>query len=86
MSKETISFRIEPGKRAALEELAATLERDRSALINDALDAYLELHHWQVEHIARALADADSGVAGVPHDQVFDRLRARIGDRLKSSG
>ena len=85
MSKETISFRIEAGKRAALEELAATLERDRSALINDALDAYLELHHWQVEHIRRALADAESGDAGVPHDEVFDRLRTRIDDRLKPS-
>jgi hypothetical protein len=29
MGKETISFRVEAGKRAALEELAATLERDR---------------------------------------------------------
>ena len=85
VSKETISFRIEAGKRAALEELAATLERDRSALINDALDAYLELHHWQVEHIRRALADAESGDAGVPHDEVFDRLRTRIDDRLKPS-
>jgi predicted transcriptional regulator len=49
------------------------------------LDAYLELHHWQVEHIERALAEADSGAAGVPHDEVFDRLRARIADRLKPS-
>ena len=86
MRKDTISFRIDAGKRAALEELAETLERDRSALINDALDAYLELHHWQVEHIEQALADADSGAAGVPHDEVFDRLRARIADRLKPSG
>jgi predicted transcriptional regulator len=61
------------------------LEHDRSALINDALDAYLELHHWQVEHIEPALAEADSGAAGVPHDEVFNRLRARITDRLKLS-
>ena len=85
MGKETISFRIEPGKRAALDKLAAVLERDRSALINEALDAYLELHQWQVEHIAKALAEAESGVPGIPHDQVFSRLRARIDRRLKPS-
>jgi predicted transcriptional regulator len=85
MSKETISFRIEAGRRAAVDELAAALDRDRSAIINEAIDAYLELHYWQVEHIKRALAEAESGVQGVPHDEVFDRLRARIDDRLKSS-
>ena len=58
MSKETISFRIEAGKRAAVDALAAALDRDRSAVINDAIEAYLELHQWQVEHIQRALAEA----------------------------
>ena len=85
MSKETISFRIEAGKRAAVDALAGALDRDRSAVINEAIDAYLELHHWQVEHIKRALAEAESGVEGVPHDEVFHRLRARIDDRLKFS-
>ena len=86
MSKETISFRIEPGKRAAVDALAAALDQDRSAVINDAIEAYLELHHWQVEHIQCGLAEAESGVGGVPHDKVFDRLRAQIDDRLKLSG
>ena len=85
MSKETISFRIEARKRAAVDELAMALERDRSAIINEAIDAYLELHHWQVEHIRHALAEADSGVEGVAHDEGFERLRTRIPDRLNSS-
>ena len=86
MSRKTISFRIEARKCAAVDELAAVLDRDRSAVINEAIDAYLDLHQWQVEHIRRALAEAESGVEGVPHDRVFDRLQARIDDRLKSSG
>jgi predicted transcriptional regulator len=86
MTRETISFRIEARKRAAVDALAAVLDRDRSAIINEAIDAYLELHQWQVEHIQRALAEAESGVEGVPHHEVFDRLKARIDDRLKSSG
>lgn len=84
MSSETISFRIEPGKRVALDELATTLERDRGALINEALDAYLEVHRWQLEHIKRALADAEGGAEGVPHDEVFERIRARI-DRSRNT-
>jgi predicted transcriptional regulator len=83
MSKETISFRIESDKRVAVDEVAAALDRDRSAIINEAIDAYLELHHWQVEHIRRALAEAESGVEGVGHDEVFERLRSRIDRRLK---
>jgi predicted transcriptional regulator len=86
MSKQTISFRIEPGRRAAVDALAAALHRDRSAVINEAIEAYLELHRWQVEHIESGLAEAESGVEGVPHDTVFGRLRARIDERLKSSG
>jgi predicted transcriptional regulator len=85
LSKETISFRIPATKRAAVDELAAALDRDRSAIINEAIDAYLELHHWQVEHIRRALAEADSGVEGVAHDEVFKRLRSRIEARLKQA-
>jgi predicted transcriptional regulator len=86
MSKEPISFRIKPGQRAAVDALAAALDRDRSAVINEAIEAYLELHQWQIEHIKRGLAEAESGVEGVPHGAVFDRLRARIDARLKSSG
>jgi predicted transcriptional regulator len=86
MSKETISFRIPATKRAAVDELAAALDRDRSAIINEAIDAYLELHHWQVDHISRALAEADSGVEGVAHEDVFKRVRSRIDARLKHAG
>ena len=85
MSKETISFRMPAKKRAAVDELAAALDRDRSAIINEAIDAYLELHYWQVEHIRRALAEADSGVEGVARDEVFRRLRSRIDARLKQA-
>lgn len=85
MSKETISFRIEAEKRVAVDELAAALDRDRSAILNEAVDAYLDLHHWQVEHIKQALAEAERDVEGVPHEEVFESLRARIDDRLKPS-
>jgi predicted transcriptional regulator len=82
MSKETVSFRIEVEKRAALDEVAEILDRDRSAVINEAIDAYLELHHWQIEHIKQGLADAENGTEGIPHEEVFERLRGKIEERL----
>ena len=51
MNRETISFRLEAGKKDKLDAIAAALDRDRSYLLNEAIDAYLEVHQWQIEHI-----------------------------------
>lgn len=49
-----------------------------------ALDAYLELYHWQVEAIRRGLAEAESGAKDTRHEEVFEQLRAKIERRLAS--
>jgi RHH-type transcriptional regulator, rel operon repressor / antitoxin RelB len=59
--KETISFRLDPSLKAALDEVGAALDRDRTWIINDALRAYLEAHHWQLKQIDQAIAGADRG-------------------------
>ena len=51
MEKETVTFRIDAEKKEALDAVAAGLERDRSYILNQAVDNYLDLHRWQVEHI-----------------------------------
>jgi predicted transcriptional regulator len=61
MSKETITFRLDEEKRAALDTIAAGLDRDRSYILNAAIDLYLEVHRWQVEHILEGLRQADNG-------------------------
>jgi len=53
--------RVEDNTRSALDALADALDRDRSYLVNEALDAYLETHRWQVEHIKQGLREADAG-------------------------
>ena len=78
MSKESIGFRIESDRRIALDELASAMQCDRTTLINDAIQAYLELHHWQVELINKRLAAADAGEEGVEHGEVFTQLRKRL--------
>lgn len=61
MSKETITFRIEAGKREALDAIAAQMDRDRSYILNEAISAYLETNQWQIEHIQHGMRQADAG-------------------------
>jgi RHH-type transcriptional regulator, rel operon repressor / antitoxin RelB len=60
MSKDTITFRLDPEKREALDEIAAGLDRDRSYILNEAIDLYLEVYRWQVEHILDGVRQADN--------------------------
>jgi RHH-type rel operon transcriptional repressor/antitoxin RelB len=61
MSRETISFRLESEKREALDAVASALDRDRSYIINEAIEAYLDVKRWQMEHIREGLRQADAG-------------------------
>jgi RHH-type transcriptional regulator, rel operon repressor / antitoxin RelB len=61
VSRETISFRLESEKREALDAVASALDRDRSYIINEAIEAYLDVQRWQMEHIRKGLRQADAG-------------------------
>lgn len=61
MQKNTVAFRLDGGKKRALDSIAKDLDRDRSWVINDAIDAYLETHRWHIEHIKEGLRQAKAG-------------------------
>jgi RHH-type transcriptional regulator, rel operon repressor / antitoxin RelB len=61
MPRETVTFRTDAGTRVALDRLASALDRDRSYLINEAVEAYLAVHAWQIAHIDEGLRQADAG-------------------------
>lgn len=61
VAKDTLTFRIEPGTKAALDTLAVALDRDRSYIINEAVDAYLDTQRWQIAHIKQGMKQADEG-------------------------
>ena len=61
MAEETISVRIASATKAALDAIASESRRDLDGVIEEALDAFLELHAWQVEHVKRGLRQADTG-------------------------
>ena len=61
MDRHTISFRLGTDRKEALDAIAAALDRDRSYILNEAIDAYLEVHRWQIEHIKEGIRQADAG-------------------------
>ncbi|MBD2513981.1 CopG family transcriptional regulator [Nostoc sp. FACHB-973] len=61
MSKENITFEIHSDRKAALDAIAARINRDRSYLLNEAVAAYLEMYQSQIEEIQKGIAQADAG-------------------------
>jgi RHH-type transcriptional regulator, rel operon repressor / antitoxin RelB len=60
MSKSAISVRINEDKIKSLDDLAKINMRDRSFLINEAIDLYLNINNWQIERIKSSIDQADS--------------------------
>ena len=61
MEKQTISFRLESDKVSALDALADSMERDRTYLLGEAVQAYLDTQQWQLEQIEAGIAEANAG-------------------------
>ncbi len=59
MKKDTITFRLDPEKKKVLDAIAATMERDRAYVLNEAVEDFIELHQWQFAHIQKGLEQAD---------------------------
>ena len=54
----TISFRTEEETKKKLDQLAAAQKRDRSFIINEAINYYLSLQDWQIAHIEEGVKQA----------------------------
>lgn len=61
MGKATITFRTETVNKQALDRIAAGIQRDRSYVLNAAIQAYIEAYRWQVQEIKQGLKEADAG-------------------------
>ncbi len=61
MTKATMSFRTDEETKSRLDRLAGTRQRDRSFLINEAIEQYLELSDWQEAQIRAGIEEADRG-------------------------
>jgi len=57
---QTVSFLIEEAKKDRIDLLASQRDMDRNYIINEALDAYLDLMDWQRRHIEEGKRQADA--------------------------
>jgi predicted transcriptional regulator len=80
----SLSFRVSDETAERLDALAVATDRPRSWLLEQALDSYLEVQAWQVEHIRQGLAELDAGL-GIPHEEVVERFASLRGARKKRS-
>jgi len=56
-----ISFVTPAGKRKRLDHIAKAFGKNLSAVINEALDQYIDLHEWQMSHIRKGVNAARRG-------------------------
>ena len=80
---KTISFRIDAAKVKALDTIAANMKRDRSFLLNEAVDAYLE-QSADFERVVREGLKAAKEGRWVDHEVVRRRM-ANIGKKRKTA-
>ena len=73
---KTVSFRTDAAKVEALDALASLQDRDRSYLLNQAVDNYLELQQYHIELIEQGIREADAGDL-VDHSEV-EKMVARL--------
>lgn len=69
----SLSFRVSKETAKRLDALAEATDRPRSWLLEQALESYLEVQAWQVEHIRQGLAELEAG-QGIPHEEVVRRF------------
>ena len=59
--KVNVTFRMAKERVKLLDELGKCYDRDRSYLVNEAVEEYLAHRKWQVEEVKRALAEVAEG-------------------------
>jgi predicted transcriptional regulator len=69
-----ISVRLPRALNRDLDKIAARLDRSRSWVIADAVDAYIDMQKEQIAMIEEGIRQADAGM-GVPHEEVGRRLK-----------
>jgi predicted transcriptional regulator len=81
MSLKTLTFRAPEEKVAALDSAAALQQRDRSFVINEAVDQYLSLQEYHLALIDEGIRAADAGET-IDHTEVV-RMAAEWSKKKK---
>lgn len=73
---KSVSFRTAAAKLKKIDELAGAQDRDRSFVLNEAIDHYLDVQEYHIGLVNRGIREADAGEL-IPHDEVGRRLQER---------
>ncbi len=77
MQQKTVTFRAPESKIEALDSLAAAQQRDRSFVLNEAVDQYLSLNNDHVAHIKEGIRQDNAG-EHVSHEEVRALLSSLV--------
>jgi predicted transcriptional regulator len=65
----SLSFRVPKAKAEQVEQLAEALDRPKSWLLQQALDAYLDVQAWHIAHIEQGRREIREGKS-IPHEEI----------------
>ncbi|MDR3701038.1 MAG: hypothetical protein P4L56_15430 [Candidatus Sulfopaludibacter sp.] len=77
MPKALLTVRLDQDRIAALDKVAGGIDRDRTYVVTQAIDAYLDSQAWQIGYIEEAVRDARAGDFATEKEvaSTFKRLR-----------
>jgi predicted transcriptional regulator len=83
MAKALLTVRMDADRLRALDKVAVGIDRDRTYVVTQAIDAFLDVQRWQIEYIEEAMREAQEGkfASAAEVDGVFARLRGRARGR-----
>jgi predicted transcriptional regulator len=58
---KAVTFRMDDHQLQVVDQLAASMDRDRSYILNEAVENYIELRQWHLAEIEKGVAEADAG-------------------------
>ncbi len=60
--KVSVTIRLDQDTVAFLDRMAEVEDRDRSYMIKQAVNNFVQLHRWQIEDIEKAIKEADASL------------------------
>jgi len=60
-SKVNVTFRMRKDRVKMLDDIGECCDRDRSYIVNEAVEEYLARRQWQIEQVQRALKSVEAG-------------------------
>jgi predicted transcriptional regulator len=82
---KSISFRTPSSKVEKIDKLAGAQHRDRSYILNEAIDQYLDLQNYHANLVEQGLRDSEAGKV-VSHEEVGHRLaKQRASRKVKAA-